>query len=462
MKTMKKQSSMSAPAKPVKKRQVAQPVPVTDEAHLAAVEVMKEKCYELRFSIGRLPTTRKADRKQAEEIAKLVKGSRKGVRTSWRLFLDEHPTIKELNAALNVLQSYRDAFAKVEDSKKAGKTEDDEDKGSKQEAGKRLILASDHKDIYDQVKVYADRVADLAQKVQDALPEIKAIDKKEAGDLWNEAAYPIDVRQIVGVPKDVEGHYIVDFEPTVKTPPGLHDEIKAVLVKRAEAKLSGSLEVAVESAVKELNKGLATFMSELVNRVRIFPIAAHELHKLCQHGQPEVVRTKTNAQDSKIPPGQVAIYIQYKGLVDGVKTYTGPDDLEWKKGWFGPYSEKEYATQIRPQATEETKKIYPTVVEGLIARMQAFREKQKELLGVHGNNVDGAFTALFDTLNELRRLGDDNRKVGEKVVSKLKMDEDYKTLVADTISETIEALDNSVVEVKKARRRISAKLIGQV
>lgn len=117
---------------------------------------------------------------------------------------------------------------------------------------------------------------------------------------------------------------------------------------------------------------------------------------------------------------------------------------------------------MRPQATEETKRIYPTVVEGLIAKMQAFREKQKELLGEHGENVDGAFSALFDTLNELRRLGDDNRKVGEKVVAQLKLDEDYKTMIADTIGETIEALDNSVVEVRKVRRRINTKLIGIV
>lgn len=462
MQTMSKQKKLSAPVKKTVKRAVQQPQQVTDQDHLAAIEVMKEKCYELRFTIGRLPTSRKADRQQAEAIAKLVKGSRKGVRTSWRMFLDDHPSIKELNAALNVLQNYRDAFAKVEDSKKAGKSDDDDSKGSKQEAGKRLILADDHKDVYDQIKVYADRVADLADKVQAALPEIKANDKKEAGDLWNEAAYPTDVRAIVGVPKDTEGHYIVDFEPTVKVPPGLHDEIKSVLVKRAEQKLSGSLEVAVESAVKELNKGLATFMSELVNRVRIYPVSTHDLHKLCEHGQPEVIRTKTSAQDSKIPPGQVMIYIQYKGLVEGVKTYSSPDDLEWKKGWFGPYTESEYATKIKPQATEETKKIYPTVIEGLISRMQAFREKQKDLLGVHGGNVDGAFTALFDTLNELRRLGDDNRNVGEKVAHKLKLDEDYKQLIAETIGETIEALDNSVTEVKKVRRRISKKLIGDV
>lgn len=439
---------------------VARPVPVTDEQHLEAVQFQKEHCYKLSFVISGLPSSRRADPKASEEIAKSRKGTRKGIRTSWRLFLDTHPAVKELKAVIGELHDYRNRFATMEEEggdDDAGADEPgagDDEKKKKKAAGKRLIFKEDHKEIADHIAGLADRVAAAAERAQAHYGEIKANDRGEAGDLWREDAYPPDIRAIVGVPKDAYG-YVVNFLPTVAIPDGLDPQIAAKLMKRAELQLSGSIECAVTSAVGELNKALTTFLGELANRVRVDPVPGHPLRALCKHGNPEVLRTKIHEQDAAVPPGHVSLYLSYKAAdEDGP-----PDRLVTIKKWFGPYKEAEYEKEIRPEATEERKKIYPSVIEGLIAKMQNFRDVQAALLGAHGKNVENAFGAVMEALNEFRRLGDDNYKVAEKVAKTVKADEDFKAGMADLVAQTIEALDDSVTEVKKVRRRISSLIL---
>lgn len=451
---------------------VKKPTPVSDEQHAEVVRKFSRDCVEVDFTIHRLPTARKARGKAAEAVRAAVGASKRGAKTTWNMFQAsahrDTPTndpgvkaVKALNAAITDLERFRDnrTLTKSED---VGVTEDGQ---VKIEAGKRLLFADEAADFYTEACVLAERIDDAVATVVQNLEAIKDNDRRHAGDLWDESEYKLDLVNRVGVRKDVSGQYVIDFGPprdyTVLPP-----EVADKAVRWAESKMTTSIETAVESVTDTLNKALSTFLGELTSRVRIDPVDDHPWKKFCEHGNAEVLKTKIHEQDASVPEGQVKVYLSFKApSVDAVlasddATSTVQFDqsaLGKHSTWVGPIPVAEYEQKVRPQATEERKKIYPQVIEGLIAQMQALREHKAKMLGAYGDNLTGTMGALLSTLNQMKRLGDDNAEVADRVATALKRDYDFRKDVADVVADTIEALEENVEQVRTVRRRIFRK-----
>jgi hypothetical protein len=407
---------------------------VTMEQHLQALEILRERCYEMHFTIGRLPTSRRADAKNMAKIANFVNGSTKSVRTQWRMFLDTHPKVKELNSAISELEQYRDSFLRSYD----GSDKDFTD-------GKRVIWAEDHHAIVDEVIRRAKRIDELAAEVQAALPEIKAIDREAAGSLWQESAYPDDVRTIVGVPKDAFGDYIITFHPMTVIAPALRHDIAMTAARRAEEKLNDTLSRAVENVVTNLVEQLRTFASELDFRQMLDPVEGHSLLKFAQHGPIELVRMRDHTEDNQLGEDEVMLCIAYK------ETGTG-EQLDTVRRWVGPYSKAEVEQKLRPYKTEQKRKLYPSVVENIIKTMERFREVQKQILGAHGENIERCFGELFAMLQNLGKQGDD---AARQAAQALREGETVRQTVQQLVGETIDRLGEAVDQVRKVRRKLN-------
>jgi hypothetical protein len=191
----------------------------------------------------------------------------------------------------------------------------------------------------------------------------------------------------------------------------------------------------------------------------------HPWRQYCAHGNAEVLKTKIHEQDATVPPGQVRVYLSYREPPTDEATgrpaldYT-PDQIVKVNRWVGPVPVEEYEKEIRPAATDERKKIFPGVIEGLIAQMTALREHKAKMLGAYGDNLTGAVGGLLNTLGQMRKLGDDNADLSKRAADALKKDDAFRQTLAEVVADTIEALEENVEQVKVVRRRIFKKKEG--
>lgn len=457
---------------------VTEPVPVTTpvtpEQHQETVDLLKGRCLEMAFTVHGLPKNRRIGGKAAEQIASTVKGKIKGIRSSWSLFSSDHPAVKELNQAVRELVQLRDSWTIVRSA--------EVNKGTGTiEGGKRLIWDADHEEFY-RLFVTKAKVIDLCVvKVEHALNHrtnddngnevmsIKDMDKENAGDAWNDGAYPATLLGAVGVAKECaadgklqtdaggEPIYIIHFDE-YHVSERLCDTLRERAVHRLDQKLGETIETAMCYAVNELTEDLTTFMSELVNRVRIFPLPKHPWHVYAENGEPEVLKIVDHSKDRSVPSGQVKVLISYKEA----PAKDSEEEPTVVRRWLGPIPLQEYEDQVRPQSTGEKKKIYPAVIEGIIAKMESFRDKKARMLGQYGANVVASFDELLTELTKHKRLHMRNDEAAQKLAGTLRTSDEAKEGMADVIADTIAALDTQTVEVKKMRRQVMRKLIGKV
>jgi hypothetical protein len=480
-------SKPSKPSKPDTNGHTEQPLPpapapmleITDQQHQEVIDLLKGRCLEVSFTIHELPKSRRITGKLADTIAQSVKGRKRGVRSSWSLFSSAHPAMKELNQAIGAVKALRDSWTLT----KSAEVKKGEGGKATIEGGKRLIWDQDVDEFYQLIVAKAKEVDKCAQRVQEALdkttydedghpvPSIKEMDKEDAGDAWDESVYPKSVPDAVGVAKqrhrdgsldlDENGEvkYLVNFDE-YHVSEKLSGVLRARAVERLDKRMSETVETAFSYAIDDLNKRLETFMGELVNRVRIYPKGGHPFSGYCKIEAAEVVKTLDHDQDPAVPEGQVKLYLAYKvhEQVEGEKVQVT------KRHWVGPIPVNEYATQVCPQSTGERKKLSPSVIDGIISEMQAFRDKKSKMLGAYGKAAEDSFADLFKSLTKYKNFHTSNYEAAQKLTSKLKADQGSKEELANKIADTIAALEDKVEVVKEvvARRSIKKSLIGKV
>ena len=451
-----------------------------DQKHQEVIDLIKGNCLEMSFTVHSLPKSRRITGKQADDVAASVGGKRKGIRSSWSMFSSDHPAIKELNAAIRDLTHLRDSWTIV---RSAEATKGDSGQVSV-EPGKRLIWSSDVEDFYRLFVIRAKAIDLAAAKLQYAMNNvtrdekgnqirsIKDIDKENAGDAWNESVYPEDVTKVVGVAKertdagdpilgeDGDPKYIISFHEY-----RVSEKLTGMLQKRAEERLdsalSGTIETAMESVVTDITEEMSTLMNELVARVGLYPRKGTKYEYLTEHGDAEAVKVQDRDKNADIPAGQVRVLVKYK-----VKETEG-SETEFAKvtKWIGPMPMVEYQTELCPQATGEKKKIYPTVIEGMIAKLQAFRDKKARMLGDYGKSTTAAFESLLQTMTRFRSLGGSNTEAATKLAASLRSSDEAKEDLGRAIADTIERLNDQVTDVKKItarRRQVKMALVGQM
>ncbi len=442
---------------------------VSDEQHQKVVELLRGRTMEMSFTVHGLPKSRRISGKLADQVASSVKGTKKGVRSSWSMFTSEHPAVKELNQAIRELDQLRDTWTIV----RSAEVQSGEGDKVTIEGGKRLIWDKDIPEFHSLFVTKAKQIDKCVEKLQYAMDNVthdaeenpvksvKDMDKANAGEAWDESVYPKDLSLVVGVSKERDGDgairydasgepvYVISFleyHVSEKLPELLRERA----VKRIDEGLSSTIETAMTYAFNELTDQMMTFLGELSTRTKVYPT----LTKYDYLYEAEVIKSVSPEDDGKIPAGHVKVLLRYK-----------EGEAKVSK-WFGPMKKADYAADFKPQATSEKKKIYPSVVEGIVEQLQAFRDKKSKMLGVYGENAVKAVEPLLKALNLARETNPyiSTAVAAQKLVSAIKSDDEAKEGLAKAIADTVELLEEQAEEVKKVhkRRSIKASLVGQV
>lgn len=441
---------------------------VSDKEHQAVVELLRGRTMEMSFTVHGLPKSRKITGKLAEKVAASVGGTRKGVKASWSMFTSEHPAVKELNQAIRELEQLRETWTIV----RSAEVKSGSDDKVTIEGGKRLIWDKDIPEFHQLFVAKAKQIDKCVDKLQHAMDNttydteenpiksVKDMDRENAKDAWDESVYPKDLSLVVGVSKERDGQgrvrledgepvYVVNFHE-YHVSEKLPELLRERAVKRIDEGLSGTIETAMTYAFGELTDQMLTFLGELSTRMKVYPL----MEKYAYLDGAEVVKTVTSDDDAKVPAGQVKVLLRYK---DG--------DSKTSK-WFGPMKKADFASEFKPQQTNEKKKIYPSVVEGIIEQLQAFKEKKSKMLGSYGDNAVKAVDPLLKALTLAKENNPwvTNANAAGKLVSAIKTDEEAKSALAKTIADTVELLEEQVESVKETHKRRSIKmsLVGKV
>lgn len=83
------------------------------------------------------------------------------------------------------------------------------------------------------------------------------------------------------------------------------------------------------------------------------------------------------------------------------------------------------------------------------------------MLGVYGSNINAAFEPMLATLLRAKEHNPiiSNRTAADRLADMLRKDGAARNAVAQTITDTIEALESQVEEVKRTRRRTVRSVI---
>lgn len=446
---------------------------VSDKQHQETVELLRGRTMEMSFTVHGLPKSRKITGKLGEKVAASVSGKKKGVRASWSMFTSDHPAVKELNAAIRELEQLRDTWTIV----RSAEVQKGEGEKVTIEGGKRLIWDKDIPEFYAQFTAKARLIDKCVGKLQHAMDNVtydaddnpvksvKDMDKDNAGEAWDESVYPKDLTLVVGVSKernpdgsprlgdDDQPIYVISFNEyhvSEKLPQLLRERA----IKRIDEGLSGTVETAMTYAVNELSEQMLTFLGELSNRVKVFPPVKGPFG---MYYDGEIVKQVTDDDDPKMEKGTIKALIRYKDEEADAKV----------SKWVGPMTKKKFADDLKPQATAEKKKIYPSVIESIIEQLTAFKDKKSKMLGVYGENMTKAFEPLLDSLLAAKKLNPYTSvdKASQQLAAVLKSDDEAKKAMSKAITDTVELLEEQVLTVQethKRRRTVKASLIGKV
>lgn len=428
------------------------------DQHVDAVRDLAENCMEVTYEVYGLPTTRTVSEGARNKMVETVGGKRRGYSISKRMFISNHPLIKEFNAARRRLDDWRDSFVIV----KAAEASTDAEGKEKITAGVRLIMAKDIVEFEQGFRVRVDEYYAAADQIQKYLdepyydgkkqwPSILDNDSAELGTDFNRADYPMNVRDNVRVVMPQYNSYAV----SLKLPP----EVRKRQEERIVESLNGTLETATSYICETLTDVFTTFANQLVNRTRLNPDPNGPFGKY--HGA-ELVKLRTHAEDDTVPKGFIIPVVRYKDtvpveLVVGETTVEDPNAVPETKevsvvAHLDPVPEHDYDKLFKPQTTEERKMLTKSVLDNIYAQMETVG-KVKDMLGPYG-------VKLEDTLGKVQSLLKSAGKSSETVLIEAKNSKFFRDKLAASLNTAMVELSETVETAKKIRRKINPKLIG--
>jgi uncharacterized phage infection (PIP) family protein YhgE len=225
------------------------------------------------------------------------------------------------------------------------------------------------------------------------------------------------------------------YEVSIKLPP----QVRARQEQRLNDVLNSTLETATTYITNSLTDAFTQFANSLVNRVRIYP---KDVNFAKYHGA-EVVTKDTAGTD------MWTVTVRYKE----------PDpDHEGKERsvivTLDPISDKDFHLVLKPQSTDEKKKLATSTLTNLLEQFASI-SKVKGMLGPYGEQIEQTLDKIRDVLSTAGTSNDE-------VLKEAKSSNYFRNKLVGTLNEAVKELDDTAQEVKRVRRKISSKLVGQV
>jgi hypothetical protein len=436
-----------------------------------AVDFLQMNCMELKLEITWLTTSRQIEGVLASKMLNSVNATKRAVSLSKKLFSSSHPAVKAATAAKQAIISYRDSMtipvAAIPASAMSSQKTNEKTGLMMKEPGARMILSNMIDEFTTQLDVLVGNLHAAVKMMDEQLESIKARDKQELQDLYNEDDYPESVSEFVQVrgPFFSEVKYTADFEK-------LAPKTCQRAMTQLRAKLAGTADLAAADFAKALMQVTETIANQLGKRVRLKPPSTHPDKHL---RDAEVVGVRNHLTDEAIPDGMLLVEVRYEGklrkkdpqhelpewasevsIPPAKVTETKGRGKDAKAGHSTTetliLSEEEYAA-LKPYETEEQKKVSVSTLENLQGKIDAFKNIGS-MLGAHGAPIKKA----VDELDELIRSG--GRNNGE-VLNEMRNSQTFRKSLHDsmlTVSTGLaEHIETFSVKVKRRSVRMTPK-----
>jgi hypothetical protein len=405
----------------------------TDEQqHLEAVKHLQAECMEVSYSVSWLPLSRAVTAENRRKMVSAVNGG-KGLKTGKAMFVGDHPLIKDLNKTRTRLEAWRNSFTIV----KGAELTTDGDEKPTVVSGVRLIEVADIPEFESGFQVRVDEMYSAAARVQEYMrkpyfdgkkewPSILEFDRAAVGDDFNEADYP-------DRPADCVKVTVPDYHPyevSIKLPP----QVQARQEQRLQESLNGTLETATTYITNTINEVFSQFANQLANRTRIYPTDK----ALQKYSGAEVISRKEGWTK-----------IRYKEA--------DPDNPGKERSvitTLDQMSDADYATKLKPQTTDERRKLATSTLANLMEQLDNVG-KVGTMLGPYGKKIE-------ETLKGVRDILSTAGSKPEEILKEARNSTTYRDRLVEALDGATERLEETAVEVKKVRRKLSRKLIDQL
>jgi hypothetical protein len=394
---------------------------------------LQMQCMQVDIEIAWFSTTRQAGNDEAAAMLRPVNASRKGVSITKRLFSSKHEAVKNANAARQRLRAYIESMT-IPVAAIVPRDAVDPAAYLMKQPSTRLILRSDIDEFDNRVQQLTAELYTAARALDDAVDEIKALDRQTLGTLYDDDNYKIKPSEQIAVrgPLLSEVGFRADFA-----------DIAPRACERAMAQLRAQLQNTVTIASQEFSSGLAeaaeSIAAQLANRTRLRPLSSHK--RYAELYEAEVVNELRHADDADVQEGHVLLQVRLKKARGSGKS----DSV-----WLEPMSEAAYAA-LRPTETDERRKVYDTTVEHLREQMQMFH-KVREMLG---SDADG-LGAVIDNLEQLLTLRNRPARTDE-LVRTMRTSSDFRNQFRQGLQGVVQQLrDSAPLVASTPRRRLIA------
>lgn len=393
------------------------------------LDILQQSCMQVILEINWFTTSKQVGQVMAQRMLDTVHASRRAVSLTKKLFNPSHPAVKAANAAKAAIVKYRDSMTIP-----VAAVPSKNDVSLMKEPGTRLILTSMIDEFTEQMSVLTENLMIQIKKLDNQLESIKAADKAELMDLYNEEDYPKSVTELVSVrgPFFTEVKYTADFEKLApKTCQRAMDQLRA--------KLAGTVELAAADFAKSLLLVSKTVANQLSNRTRLMPDDKHPLSRL-RNGE-VVTFYDHDLNPEEVPEHHVLIEVRYKD--------SDLPDAKSKTEWFGPMMLADYKT-LKPFTTDERKKVHASSIENLFDKMESFRTIG-QMLGSSGKPIADALAKLHGVLSS---AGNKNQ-----VVEEVRNGNAFRSQLQSSLMSIVEEItsNTSLIDPTKRMSRIVKK-----
>lgn len=401
-------------------------------------ELLLKQCSRLRLRINWFSTSSKIGDEMAMAMLKDTEAEKSMVSLSKKFLTGKHDALEAVRQAKAALTSYVQSMTVP---LLAIRNSEDTEAGMQKDAGVRLIQKKDMEDFDAKVQYLRGLLMTCVERLQRALPEIIAEDRKRLGRLFDENDYPKNIAEMVSVSVSYEP-IGVDLDWETMCP-----EIYRREAANARLKFAAVAENAAQEFATQFVQYVAQVTEQLGSRVRLNPIENSTWEDV---RDAEVLTIEDHAKDPSIPAGHVMVKVRKKKAA-GVKGRS--EDVYLTNE---PISKTKYQTELRPYETTEKKKLFGSTIENLKQQMERFLNVG-DMLGPYRHVIQES----VDRVKLLLTKASDNMD-SEKIADELRSGDYLRNEMREALSSVADEIQATVGDSRKVRRRISAKLIGKV
>ena len=406
-------------------------------------ETLISQCSEVRVRTSWFSTSVKVDKATAAEMLLASGADRKAVSISKRLMSSKHEAMQAVKDAKAAIEAHVLAWTIPMMTVRVATDTAQDDVGRK-DAGIRLIQKKDMQEFDERLRYLIGLLKTAAQKLQEAMPAIKADDQAKLKKMYDENDYPADVASMI----DVDVSYRqVGCDIAWK-------DLCPEIYEREQAAARQKFDCVVENAAVEFAKRFVQYVKQVTdqigNRVRLNPREGKaRVAILNPDGTPGTVdvteaevlaRITHDDEPDEVPVDHLLVQLRL------VKEGRGRSTDVWLAA---PMLSRTFHDNLRPyESATERRKLFESTINNLRSELDTFLNIG-QMLGPYetiiGDAVRKVKTMLTSVSPDLKT---------DRIAKELRDGEYFRNQMRDCLIGVTTSVESAMRDAKVSRRTV--------